>query len=387
VQVLDTQRYSGPVTPQADAGKLEEAADILSRAKEPLIIAGYSGRNPLSVAPLVELAEMLGARVASSGGRVNFPTNHPLAIAGFGLGDHLKQADVVLIIDHDTPYMPALMKPGPGAKIIHIDIDPIKKDMVMWGFPADIRLEADSVKAVPALTNLVRKRLTAEQKAGANARHARLEQERMKAEMESRSLALSKSGQSPIALEWFCHCLSEVIDDDTIVVDEALGSGGSVNRYIPRTKPGTLFGSGGSSLGFGLGASLGVKLAAPDKTVACLVGDGSFIFGCPTPAFWASNVYKIPFLCVVFNNEGYNAVRSNLRGTFGKDNYGEKEPFFAGLDISPPPNYSLIAQACNCQGEMLTDPADVKPAIRRAMEKVKSGTTSLLDVRLGRLGR
>ena len=384
VRVLDTDRFSAPLTPAADPVALDRAAEILAAAKDPLILVSYSGRNPAAVAPLVELAETIGARVSASNARVNFPSNHPLSISGFGVGDHLKNADALLVIDHDIPYIPAMVKPGTDTKIIHIDIDPIKKDMVMWGFPADISMEADSAKAIPALTDLVKQKITGERKSRVHARYLELEKQRLQNEAEARDFALSRANQTPISPEWFCHCLSEFVDDDTIIVDESLSSGGAVSRYIPRTKPGTIYGSGGSSLGFGLGASLGVKLAAPDKTVVCLVGDGSFLFGCPTPTFWASSVYHIPFLCVVFNNQGYFAVRGNLRSTFGKDNYGEKDPFFAGLDIEPSPNYAMLAQASNCYGEMVTDPAEVKAALKRAMAQVKSGKSALLDVRIAR---
>jgi acetolactate synthase-1/2/3 large subunit len=384
VKVLDTTRFAAPVTPQADLDRLAEAADILANARDPLIMAGYSGRNPASVGPLVELAETIGARVSAGSGRMNFPGNHPLCITGMNLREHLRKSDAVLIIDHDIPYMPATAKPGADASIIHIDIDAVKKDFVMWGFPVDILLEADSSKALPVLNELVRQRMSAGQKDRAHARHVELERQRARYEAESLELALKGANETPIALEWLCHCLSEVIDDDTIVVDEALGSGGGVARYIPRTKPGTLYGSGGSSLGFGLGASLGVKLASPDRTVACLVGDGSFIFGCPTPAFWASSVYHLPFLCVVLNNEGYSAVRMSLRETFGKDNYGERDGFSAGMDISPSPDYAMIARACGCYGETLTEPKEVKSALRRAIEQVRAGKTALLDARISR---
>ena len=163
-----------------------------------------------------------------------------------------------------------------------------------------------------------------------------------------------------------------------------MSGGGGVSRYIPRTKPGTIFGSGGSSLGFGLGASLGVKLAAPDKTVACLVGDGCFMFGCPTPTFWVSSVYHLPFLCVVFNNEGYNAVRSNLRATFGKDNFGEKDPFFSGMDIAPSPNYAMIAQACNCHGETVRSSARRSRRSAEPWSRSKAGRSAVLDVRIAK---
>jgi acetolactate synthase I/II/III large subunit len=382
VKMLDINRFSAPTTPQADPGKLNEAAGILAAAQNPLIIAGYSGRNSAAVAPLVELAETIGARVAASGSTLNFPADHPLCVAG--TSDYFKNADAVLIVDNDIPYIPAFVKPAPGARIIQMGIDPIKQDMVMWGFPADILLQADSAKAIPALNDLLRTKMTRASREGADKRVRAAEKEQSLAEKNSREFALSQSTQTPISAEWFCQCLAEAIDDDTIIVDESLTSGMAVARYLPRKKPGTYFSSGGSSLGFGLGASLGIKLARPEKMVVCFEGDGSFIFACPIPALWASNVYGIPFLCVIFNNQGYNAVRANLRATFGKDNFGEKEAFFAGLDIMPSPDYAMIARACNAYAEIVSDPGDVKAAIARGVEQVKSGRSAVLDVRIVR---
>ncbi len=383
VKVLDTERFAAAATPGPDEAQLEKAAGLLATAENPLIITGYSGRNPESVQPLIELAETLGARVSAFGSRMNFPSNHPLVTTGFTM-EHIKRADVVLVIDHDIPYIPAMVKPGPGAKIIHIDIDPVKKDMVMWGFPADILMQADSAKAIPVLLSLVNDNMGSIHKDKANDRLFHAQAQRAKFDEESRSLVLSKADQTPVSPEWFCHCLNEVVDADTLVVDAAMSGGGAFSRYVPRTKPGTIFTSGGSSLGFGLGASLGAKLAAPGKDVVCLVGDGCFMFGAPTPALWASSVYHLPFLCIIFNNQGYNAVRSSLRATFGSDNYGEKEAFFAGLDIAPPPNYAMIAQACNCYGETVNHSAESMPAIRRALEQVRAGKTAVLDVRIAK---
>jgi acetolactate synthase I/II/III large subunit len=383
VRVLDPDRFAPPATPEADVILLDRIAAALAEAREPLIVVGYSGRNPKAVQPLVELAELTGARVSSSSARVNFPTNHPLMVMGF-ITDCLKKADVVLVIDHDIPYMPALAAPAKDARIFHIDIDPVKKDMVMWGFPADISLQADSAKAIPALVDLVRRKISEEQQERVRVRRAELEKERSRMDDEARKLALSRAGETPVSPEWFCHCLAEVVGDDTIVVDESMSGGPAFMRYVPRTRPGTLFTSGGSSLGFGLGASLGVKLAAPDKEVVCLVGDGCFIFGEPVPAFWASSVYRLPFLCVIFNNEGYNAVRSNLRATFGNDNFGEKDAFVAGLDIAPCPDYAMIARACNCYGETVRTSSEAQSAIRRAIEQVRQGRAAVLDVRIAK---
>ena len=264
VPALDPARFPAATAPQADSDRLADVAAVLAASKEPLIIAGYSGRNPAAVAPLVELAELLGARVLSSGSTMNFPTNHPLCVQGMGV-DFLPKADVILVIDHDIPYMPAVFQPDPETKIIHIGIDPVKQDMVLWGFPADILLHADSAKAVPALTQLIKRKIARSRQEWSVIRFVEAAKEQAYIEAAAQAFAQSRSGQSPISPEWFCHCLAEVVGDDDIIVDESLTSGMAVARYLPRTKPGTYFSSGGSSLGFGLGASLGVKLAARRK--------------------------------------------------------------------------------------------------------------------------
>ncbi len=381
VQIPDLARYSAPLTPQADTDMLAKTAELLIQAENPLIITGYSGRNTHSVASLVELAETLGARVVTTNVWMNFPTSHPLC-RGRSPNPYFKDADVILIIDHDMPYLLIDAGPGPEAKIVQIDIDPIKQNMPTWGFPADIALEADSSKAIPVLTELVRHKATPEQQARFRVRSEELRSEHRKLQAEWRDLAVSKAEQRPISAEWLCHCIAEVVDEDTIIVDEAVINSTSVLRQVYRTKPGTLFGTGGSSLGWGLGAALGAKLATPDKTVVTLIGDGSFIFGCPTATLWAASVYGAPFLTIIFNNEGYNAVRRILRGAYGKDNFSEKNGFYAGLDIAPPPNYALIAQASSAYSETVQDPSAIKTALKHALEQVKSGKAAVLDIRI-----
>ncbi|MFC1932379.1 thiamine pyrophosphate-requiring protein [Chloroflexota bacterium] len=381
VQILNTTRYKATSTPQADNKMLTEAAKMLLQAENPLIITGYSGRHTHSVASLVELAETLGARVITSEIRMNFPNTHPLC-SGIDSTPYIAQADIILVIDHDVPYVPTMARPNPDAKIIHIDIDPIKQTMPMWGFPVDISLQADSSKAIPVLTEIIRQRVTPQQQSHFQARFRQYQSENEQLQAKWRDLAVTKAEQRPISPEWLSHCIAEVVDEDTIILNEVITNRASLAHQIQRTKPGTSFSSGGSNLGWGLGAALGAKLAAPDKTVVSLMSDGCFLFGCPTETLWAADVYHAPFLCIIFNNEGYNAVRTHLRNAFGKDNFAEKDSFFAGLDITPPPNYALIAQASNAYGETVQEPSDVKTALRRALERVKSGKAAVLDIRI-----
>jgi len=114
-----------------DADNLTKAAEMLLEAKNPFILAGYTSRHPESVALLIELAETLGAPVLSGLTRMNFPTTHPLSAGIEDIGGsrkpnpYIAEADVLLVIDYDIPYVPAEGIPHQDAKIIHIDIDPM----------------------------------------------------------------------------------------------------------------------------------------------------------------------------------------------------------------------------------------------------------------------
>ena len=381
VNIPDTTRHAAAATPQADTDLLSRVAAMLIQAKKPLIIAGDPGRHPQSVMPLVELAEGLGARVITSSERMNFPTTHPLC-AGSDPNPYLKDADVLLLIDCDVPYVPSQVKADPNAKIIQISIDPIKKDIPLWAFPADVLIHADSGKVMPVLSEMIRQKATPEQQALFKARFQQLRNEHEQLGDEWRRLAMAEAEQKPISTEWLCHCIDEVLDEDTILLNETVTNRPFTTRHIKRSKPGTLYSSGGTSLGWGLGAALGAKLAAPDKTVVSLMGDGSFIFGLPIPALWAANIYHIPFLCIIFNNQKYNAPKSSLRRAYGKESFSEKSGIWVGMDIVPSPDFALIAQACNAYGQMVEDSADIKPVLEKALEQVRQGKPAVVDVRL-----
>ncbi len=375
--VPDVARHGAAVTPQADADELDKLAEALLGAENPLIIAGDPGRNPESVPSLVELAETLGVRVASDMMRMNFPNTHPLAATGFA-GQYIKDADVLLVIDSDIPYIPRSVKLKEDARIIHISIDPVKKDMPLWTFPGDAFIQADSAKALPALTGIIKRKITPEQQTSFRERAEELGAEHKKARESMSADVLSKADQKPMASAWVGHCLNEVIDEDTIIVHEMAIA---PLRHVRRTKPGTLYGSGGSSLGFGLGGALGAKLAAKDKTIVSLMGDGCFIFGCPIPTFWAADLYKAPFLAIILNNQEYHAPRGGLRGGYGEQSYSERTGVWVGMDI-PSPNYAMIAEACGAYGQTVEEPAQLKAAMEAALERVRNGQAALIDVRL-----
>jgi len=383
-RALDAARSNTAVPPEAEPEALDRAAEMLLNAEDPLIITGYLGRHPRAVASLVELAETLCARVVTSEIRMNFPTTHPLcAWTAHSSGPrnaspHIRTSDVLLVLDYDMPYVSTdALAPRPGARIIHIDIDTRKHGVPLYGRKADILLEADSGRAVPALTEIVRRKLTPELRRRLRDRFGRIEAENRKLRAEWHVMAVQKAGQRPIAPDWLCSCLAEVMDDDTVLLNQTLSGFPSMARQIRRSKPGTLLACAGGSVQWALGAALGAKLAAPDKTVVSLMGDGTFVYGCPVATLWTANRFKAPFLAVIFNNREYRGVKKVFRETYRVDNMG--------ADIDPSPDFSLVAGSCNAHGRKVEDPGEVLPALREAMDRVRGGQAAVLDVKLERV--
>ncbi|HEY0582698.1 MAG TPA: thiamine pyrophosphate-dependent enzyme, partial [Chloroflexota bacterium] len=137
--------------------------------------------------------------------------------------------------------------------------------------------------------------------------------------------------------------------------------------------------AGAPGLGWALGAAVGVRLAAPDKTVVALVGDGSFVFGSPVAALWAAQQSAAPFLTVVLNNAGYNASKVPVLGLF-PDGASRRANAFPGVRFPTPPDYAVLARSCHAYGERVDDPAELGPAIERALAAVRAGQAAVLDV-------
>ena len=382
VKVPDVNRHGPVTTPQADFAAINRAAELLAKARSPLILTAQSGRNQSSVSAIIELSELIAAPVVSQQVYMNFPTTHPMW-AGVNPQPYLSDADVLLVIDQDVPYIPIHGRPRQDAQIIHIDIDPVKPTIPLWVFPADLLIHADSAKALPALVDSVSSVLTEAHRARIDERFGVIKAHAQNLKAEAVQLALSHSTRQPITPEWLSYCINQVIDEDTIFLDECVSNSVGLTTYLQRSVPGTFYKSGGSSLGWGLGAALGAKLAQPDKTVVTAVGDGTFIYGCPTSSLWAADVHGAPFLTVIYNNQVHYASKSTLIKGY-PDSYASKTNNWVGLELSPSVDFAMLAQACRCYGEMVEQPGEVKPALERALEQVKAGRPAVLDVRIER---
>jgi len=379
VDLAVARRARPVVTPSGDPQALAQLAEWLAQAEAPLAIVGMVGRHPAAVGPLVELAELLGMRIVDTRGPLNVPFDHPLVAENTNAA--LREADVVLLIDVDVPWIPRHVTPTTGTRIAQLDIDPLKGSIALWGFPVDLPIQADSSKALPELLEAVKRRGSGLDRARWAARHAR-SIEAQPAHERARAAALAElRARRPIAAEWVGAALAERLPSESIVLDEMVTSSDAVRRFLGRETPGSLLSAGAPGLGWALGAAVGARLAAPDKTVVALVGDGSFVFGSPVAALWAAQQAQAPFLTIVLNNAGYNASKMPVLGLF-PDGASRRADAFPGVRFPTPPDYAALARSCHAYGERVDDPAELGPAIDRGLAAVRAGQAAVLDVML-----
>ncbi|MCJ7604843.1 MAG: thiamine pyrophosphate-dependent enzyme, partial [Dehalococcoidales bacterium] len=257
-------------------------------------------------------------------------------------------------------------------KIIHLDVDIAKKGVPLWNHPPDIAITSDSRLAIPVLTGVIRDMKSPSDIVKIEERTKKYADEHEKLDAEWLKTASNHSSRKPISAHWLSRCIDEVIDDDTLIVNQTISPSSIVAHQVHRSQPGSLLSCAGGCIGWAPGAALGAKLGAPDRTVVSLMGDGAFIYGCPEASLWSASFYHAPYLAIIYNNQGYGAIKGLFRERYDVDNMG--------ADIANPPDYAGIAKACHAHGVTVKEPADVIPALKECLREVKNGRPAVLDV-------
>ena len=360
--------------PVADPNQLRQAAQWLLEAEQPLICVSRVGRDPSAVAGVVELAETLGAYVMADGYRLNIPADHPLAVQGGPFNGPPADVDCILVLDMLVPWPMAFYRPGSSARVITLATDPIHRMTPIYEYPTDLAVAGDAGASVPLLLEELRRAATGEQRERCRQRAERL----MTAGRQRRAAAIeaaeAERGKGHITQTWLSYQVGKALDPDTIIVNELVNTSG-----FNRTKPGTQFNAGGSSLGWAGPAAVGAKVAAPDRQIVCCSGDGSWMFGNPQVVTWASGFHKAPVLFIISNNRGYSTGTTQVLRSY-PEGYAAKLQDVTGGWFDPCPNYSGEAAASGAYGEKVTDPEQVGPAIQRGLAAVKDGSPAVLDM-------
>ena len=366
------------------ARDVEYVADLLRKAKNPVIVTETSGRDPQAFSGLVELADLLAIPVINgrANAYANFPTDHPLYL-GMGNYKALDNADLVLLVGGRAPWYPAQRRPTSG-RIIAIHDNPLKGHMVYQNLHIDFYLEGDIAASLALLTAAVKAGAGqdgAGQDAAVSARRQRWTREHeahVAALRAEREKAQNGSGIDPLSL---MGALNDVMPAETIYVDETITHSPMLRQYLPQTQPQSFFrGSGG--LGQGIGTALGIKLAAPERPVALLVGDGSFLYNPIIQALGASQRHELPIIIVVLNNKKYEAMRKGHVHHY-PDGVSASKKLYYGVTIEGP-DYAELGSHFGFHGARVEKLAALKGALKSALAATKDGKTSLLNVVLTR---
>ena len=366
-----------PVWP--DPADARQIAQWLVQADNPVIYTTRAGRDPEAVMELVRLAELLAIPVmeSTSADRLNFPMTH----WAYGTGPAAKDADVVLVMEDVVPFTPGRGSPSAGAKIAWVAIDPVLSRYKTMEFRADLWLPASVAAVARAVHEAATSLLTRSDMSRIADRRARLEQRKQELVAREEALAQEDIERGKLTGRVVGYELGKLLEPDAIVLNDGLSNGGFVQSYARRTQPSTYFRSGGSSGGWGSGASFGVKLARPDQDIIHATGDGYFMFGTPLPALWAAAHHKAAYMAVVFVNGSYSTGTSGLRNAY-PEGYGISTGNYEGGTFEPPPNFAKLAEAVNGYGEQVTEVSQLGLALKRGLEHTRNHIPAVIAVRV-----
>ena len=384
-EIIPQDRFRVPVRIRPSAKDVEAAARMLVEAEWPIAIAGDDLYKAGAIPLAVRLAELLAMPVTSHRSCFsNFPESHPTYLGRYAASMRFPpRQDVVINLGNRlllgaSPAEPLISR---DAKFIDMRIDSRHLGDV---FPVDLPIVAgmseglaDLIAAVEALwTPTLREKIT-QRRAVVQAYTDRLR--RARAELLAKH---PKWDNVPLLPERVAYEINALLEKDAYVVDELEDAVGSLN-YDPINGK-TRFHSIGAHLGWGVGAAAGVKIARPDKQVVCLVGDGAFLFG--PHALWNMVRNEIPVITIVFNNHSYNGTKERaleLAGDGRMRATGHIPHYYLG---NPDINMVHIAKGFGVEGEMVSTPGDLGPAMARAITATKEGKPYLLDVQVTRTG-
>jgi acetolactate synthase-1/2/3 large subunit len=361
--------------PAADPEALEQAAKLLGNAAHPLLITANGGRTAESSRAIEHLAQALAVPVIHYRPRfLALSTEHPMH-CGWDPHALLKEADVVLVVDCDVPWIPKEGGPRPDASVIHIGTDPLFARYPLRGFRTDLALTGALAPTLEALWRSAQKQAPSVKQIEARRKSV--------TELSEATRKKARAGADPLPAtitgKWLSACINKLLDERTVVVNEYP----IVLEEMTITAPGRYFGNASAGgLGWGLGAALGAKLAAPEKTLICALGDGAYMFGNPTAGHYVSEAMKLPVLFIIANNARWAAVHRSTLATYPKGVASQTaKPPFATLE--PSPRFEHVIQASGGHGVAVREPKELMPALERALKIVREEKRqALLNVRL-----
>lgn len=393
-QILPARRFllRGRVRPDADA--VQEAARLLIEAKRPLVIVGDEIWKSGAQAEVLELAEGLGLAVGDTlTGYANFPVRSPLYLGQVVNGvrgglntqeEYIRRGiDLVLMIgsrDIGGYTVPESQQMLPGARIVRIGLD---TNNMSRNYPTDVPLVGDVKQSVTDLRAAVDSLTTKQRLARlAAARSEEVRAITSAARAEQERVVRSHFGQNPMHQDEVGTIVGRMIDPDALIVDESYTGYKGAFHYGFRENEHMKVNNAGGSLGWGIGAASGAKLAAPNRQVVCSMGDGALMYS--SAGFWTQARYGIPVLTFVWNNHDYQVVRWSFDRYHGRM---AKSGHFIGMYLGAPDiDFVQLAESQGVKGERVRTAAELEEGLKRGIRATRDGKPYLLDVGISRVG-
>jgi thiamine pyrophosphate-dependent acetolactate synthase large subunit-like protein len=393
-------RYVPTAPPQGDTGAVREAAKLLAQAQNPLIVADRCARTPNGVNLLVQLAELLGARVVDQGGRMNFPKTHalnapPTAVSGADVILGLELSDFWATVNSytDNGENGGIGANGTriksGTKLISISSVELNTKANYQDFQrfqvVDVPMAGDAETTLPALIEAVKQ--AGPNKAAVDKRTEAAKKARAEGMERARQAAAVGWDASPISTARLCMETYAAVKslDWSLVASEGNVSNWP-NRLWPIEKHYQWLGrSGGYGVGYGAPASVGAALANRDlgRFSVSIQSDGDLMYA--PGVLWTAAKHKIPLLAVMHNNRGYHQEvmhvqrLSNFRDRVANTG-ADMGPVGTSI-MNPDIEYHKLAESMGWWAKgPIKDPKELGPALREAVKVVQSGQPALLNV-------
>ncbi|MBI4552061.1 MAG: thiamine pyrophosphate-binding protein [Candidatus Latescibacteria bacterium] len=393
--VLEATGITADIVPQAyfsipgrtrpDENLIEQAAGMIVDAGRPVLMAGDGVWRDGAQAELLEFAELFAIPVTTSfDAYQNFPTQHPLWCDRHGPpvydGQH---GDLLISVGARTAGWKSLLAgveypAEPRTIVLHHNPDDMGRT-----YPMDLAILSDIRQALRALIEAVKDRLPPHRLAAVKEARLRTITAYTDAIKRRRSEEIERHfTETPIHPTRLGYELERTLDPDTIVVNECFSGEYDMMTFGFRPGEKLWIGTKGNSLGWGIGAAIGTQLGQPDRPVVCSIGDGAVMYS--ASGFWTMARYGVPVLTVVWNNYNYQIVRAMIHGYGGESAAKEAYPgmFLGDPDI----DFVALARSQGVDGERVTEPDGIGPALRRGIAATRAGSPYLIDVVVARLG-
>ena len=364
-----------PMPPSAtkilpDPEAIIKLARLLETASNPVIICQRGDTEGRLSRALSTLAAKHGIAVFEPFLLRNvLPSNDP-ALQGYHASGP-SDADLIIVLDSDTPWIEATNAPGPETIVVHIGPDPHFARMPVRGFRTDLAISSDSVEAILAVDREARAPSAALQRSKALAQSAT--QRRDAAQVKAKA-----GDTNPMSAEWISHCVSEIMDEEAVAFSEL----GLLPAYMTLKGPNRLFNNvHAGGLGWAMPAALGAQLTRPDRlTIACM-GDGSYMFANPVACHQIAEALRLPILTIIKNNAMWNAVRRSVVNGY-PDGSAAMSNTVPLTSLEPLPDFAAIARASRAHAERIEDGRELPAALQRAVGIIRTEKRQvLLDLR------